>query len=138
MYRNVQKLLYTGLGPTSYAVVISIIGASIETLNDNLAILGYFAEFGQIPSFFCWGGDKNLWSSVITGNIEAQKVWHDIKRALFSSYLVSRYRIISHDQWISIALLKCCSQTSILKYQNLAIYYVTNGYYIITMLQQIS
>ena len=52
MYRNVLKLLYTGLGPTSYAVVISITGASIETLYDNLAIPGYFAEFGQILSFF--------------------------------------------------------------------------------------
>ena len=80
----------------------------------------------KTSSFFCWGCDNNWWSSVITGNIERQRVWHDIKRALFSCYLVSRYRVRSWDQWISVALLKFCSQTSVLKYQCLAIYYMTN------------
>ena len=83
--------------------------------------------------FFCGGGDKNWWSSQCDyWQYRKAEGLTRYQKSIVFSYQVNRYRLRSQVQRISVALLTCCSQTSVLKYQCLAIYNMTNGYCIVT------
>ena len=95
-------------------------------------------RFGLNFNILLLRGNNNLWSRVITGSIERQRVWHVIKRASCPSYLVRRCRRNPRTNefwlhfWNGAARLQCWNVNA------WDAYYLANGYYLVTMLQHIS